>query len=45
MKYKTIKIKEEAYKKIKTFCNKYNLKVSAWAESMLMREIKDKIEK
>lgn len=36
MKYKTIKIKEEAYEKIKSFCKKYNLKISAWCESQLL---------
>jgi hypothetical protein len=45
MKYKTIKITEEAYEKIKTFCNRHNLKISAWAEGVLVYEVKEKIGK
>ena len=39
MKYKTIKIKEEAYEKIKTYCNKHNLKISSWCEVSILENI------
>jgi hypothetical protein len=36
MKYKTIKIEDVAYERIKSFCNKKRLKISRWSQDSLV---------
>ena len=39
MKYKTIKISEELHGKIKSFCDRENLKMNKWCEEQLKDDL------
>ena len=38
---KTIKIEEDAYKILKLYCVKNNIKISKWAQNILINEVKN----
>ena len=42
---KNLKITDEVHTKLKEFCQKHNLKLSDWASSVLLKEIKNEAKK